>query len=86
MYEYKPYDGQWFQTPSTYPTYTIPTTTTSRWHCPDCKGWVVDWLPVHHCSVQINTTNNTYITNKTSGKTRVEFDENNEVKFVKSVN
>jgi len=81
VYEYNP----WGVPTYTPPTYTIPTTTTSRWHCPDCKGWVVDWLPVHHCTTGYTTTT-PYINTKSNNHTSVTFDDNNEVKFVKSVN
>jgi hypothetical protein len=82
VYEYNPWGKPSTTIPFpdyTPPTYEFPTTSPGRWKCPDCKGWVVNWVPVHHCTATINTTTNTYITNNAASTS-------NKAEFVKSVN
>jgi hypothetical protein len=39
---------------------------TERWKCPDCKGWVADTVPVHHCST-VTATGGTIVNGYTCG-------------------
>jgi hypothetical protein len=72
----------YWQIPQQYPYY-YPyghDTTQTRWKCPDCGGWVLDTVQVHHCykynGVITTTTANT-VTVSGDPSTRVFFQKQN---------
>jgi hypothetical protein len=43
------------------PPAAAPTPPSGRWQCPDCRGWIANWLPVHDCAENASASPNTTV-------------------------